>query len=64
MNCACQIAESNDNHPLRLNPCPEHERWAKAIRAAERERLIAIVDEMMGSHNLTKRFRERVESRQ
>lgn len=37
MQCACYIAESDDKHPLRLNPCPEHERWAKAIREDERE---------------------------
>jgi hypothetical protein len=38
MQCACYIAESNDGHPLRLNPCPEHERWAKGVRDYERER--------------------------
>ena len=38
MQCACYIAESLDGHPLRLNPCPEHERWAKAIRDVERDR--------------------------
>lgn len=43
MQCACYIAESNDGHPLRLNPCPEHERWAKAIRDVERERAAKIV---------------------
>ena len=37
MQCACYIAESLDGNPLRLNPCPEHERWAKAIRDYERE---------------------------
>lgn len=37
MHCACYIAESDDKHPLRLNPCPEHERWARAVMHAERE---------------------------
>lgn len=44
MQCACYIAEGDG--PLRLNPCPEHERWAKAIRAAERERCAKMVEEL------------------
>lgn len=45
MNCACYIADSNDGSPLRLNPCPEHERWAKAIRNFEREACARIADD-------------------
>ena len=30
MICACLIADGDG--PLRLNPCPEHEKWAKEIR--------------------------------
>jgi len=44
MKCACYIAESTDNHPLRLNPCPEHERWARAIRDYEREECAKIAE--------------------
>jgi hypothetical protein len=44
MQCACYIAESDDNNPLRLNPCPDHERWAKAIRNAERQLCIAAAE--------------------
>lgn len=44
MNCACYIAESGDKHPLRLNPCPEHEKWAKAVRTYERERCAKMVE--------------------
>ena len=33
MNCACYI---HGDAALNLNPCPEHERWAKAIRAVTR----------------------------
>lgn len=46
MHCACYIAASDDNHPLRLNPCPEHERWAKAVMAVERERCARMVDDL------------------
>lgn len=41
MNCACYI---HGEHPLALNPCPEHERWAKAVRAHERERCATMVE--------------------
>lgn len=43
MNCACYIAEGDG--PLRLNPCPEHERWAKAIRDYEREACASVAAE-------------------
>ena len=43
MNCACYIPVGSE-HPLALNPCPEHERWGKAIRAAERERSASMVE--------------------
>ena len=45
MQCACYIAESDDKNPLRLNPCPEHERWARAIRDYEREACAKIAAE-------------------
>jgi hypothetical protein len=38
-------------------------REVQKIVAAEQERIIKIVDEMCGSHNLTKRLRERVEQK-
>lgn len=44
MQCACYIAEGDG--PFRLNPCPEHERWAEAIRQAERERCAKIVENL------------------
>lgn len=42
MQCACY---TYGEHPLSLNPCPEHERWAKAIMRAEREACAAIADD-------------------
>lgn len=44
MQCACYVAEGDGL--LRLNPCPEHERWAKAIRQKERERCAALVSHL------------------
>lgn len=43
MTCVCY---TYGDHPLSLNPCPEHERWAKAIRAAERERCAKMVEDL------------------
>lgn len=44
MQCACYIAEGDG--PFRLNPCPEHEKWAKAIRAFEREACAILCDQV------------------
>lgn len=49
MQCACYIAEGDG--PLRLNPCPEHEKWAKTIRDHERDRCCQIVFGQASSDN-------------
>lgn len=69
MQCACHIADSDDKHPLRLNPCPEHERWAKAIRNYEREACALIADgELMevhapGERRIVKSIAEQIRAR-
>lgn len=69
MQCACYVAESEDNHPLRLKPCPEHERWAKAIRDYERDACAQIADgELMevhaaGEERIVKSIAEQIRAR-
>ncbi len=56
MECTCY---TYGDAALHLNPCPLHERWARAIRAVavhdERERCCEIVYGQAGSDNAAER---------
>lgn len=58
MQCECELEEIARGGPGKI--CAAHFVLVEQKVLAERERIILAVDEMCGSHNLTKRLRERV----
>lgn len=59
--CACDCDADGCIAPDEM--CLEHRTMIDDAVKAERERIIQIADQMIGSHNITKRLRERVEQR-